>query len=75
MVLVKIQLVNRNSKKTGKYNYSPIVLIGHNYYRCNSLSFDSPTRKDQIKVKNLVPYKDPIDKKYYESNGLDEIKL
>lgn len=75
MELVKIQLVNRNGKKSGKYHYSPIVRIGLFYYRCDSIIFNVPTRKDQVKVKTLKPYKDPIDPKYYESNGLDKINL
>ena len=75
MELVKIQLLNRNGKKVGKYHYSPIVRIGLLYYRCNSISFDVPTRKDQVKVKTLKPYDHPIDTKYYESNGLDKINL
>lgn len=67
--LVKLNLMSKNNKRTGRYIYSPVVFLNGSYYFCESIKSGSVLRISDIDINKLVIIRE-IPMVYYMANGI-----
>ncbi len=69
MKKIKLVLVSKNNKRTGMYLYIPVVKVGNEYFRADSIVKKKPTQIDVVSQNEITGLK-KIEPNFYKAWGL-----